>query len=145
MQNLQYFRPSFIKIFILSIFEWPFYTGFTESKFFWSQDVKHILVLRKLNDCIYRLHWIQLTMVEWLTLDGMVTIYIMQLLALSMLGNFYAFVVVGWFFSKWTLLGTLSECQTIWDQNRSTILLVLIWFSTVCKGYQQMTKVAAGK
>ena len=32
---LQYFRPSFIKlpilikIFVLSIFEWPFYTGFT--------------------------------------------------------------------------------------------------------------------
>ena len=24
-----YFQPSFIELFVLSIFEWPFYTGFT--------------------------------------------------------------------------------------------------------------------
>ena len=29
------------------------------------------------------------------------------------------------------------------DQDRQNILSVLIWAQTVCKGYQQMTKVAA--
>ena len=37
---LQYFRPSFqlpfvIKIFVLSIFEWQFYTGFTVYAYLW--------------------------------------------------------------------------------------------------------------
>ena len=44
------------------------------------------------------------------------------------------------------VLGTLSECQTVWIQIRTDILLVLIWVQTVCKGYQQTTwKVAASK
>ena len=35
-----------------------------------------------------------------------------------------------------------SECQTVWIQVRPDILSGLIWVQTVCKGYQQMTKVA---
>ena len=38
------------------------------------------------------------------------------------------------------LSGTLSECQMVLD-----VLLDLNWVQAVCKGYQQMTKVAAGK
>ena len=41
------------------------------------------------------------------------------------------------------LSGIQSECQTVWIQIRTDILSVLIWVQTVCKGYQQMTKVAA--
>ena len=41
--------------------------------------------------------------------------------------------------------GTLTECQTVWIQIRTDILSVLIWVQTVCKGYQQTTKVAASK
>ena len=41
--------------------------------------------------------------------------------------------------------GTLSKCQMVWIQIRTNILLVLIWVQTVCKGYQQMTKVATSK
>ena len=41
------------------------------------------------------------------------------------------------------LSGTLSECQTVWIQIRTDILLVLIWVQTVCKCNQQTTKVAA--
>ena len=37
-------------------------------------------------------------------------------------------------------------CQTVWIQIRPDILSGLIWVQTVCKGYQQMTKVTeAGK
>ena len=43
------------------------------------------------------------------------------------------------------LSGTLSECGTVWIQIRSDSLLVLIWVQTICKGYQQTTKVAASK
>ena len=39
----------------------------------------------------------------------------------------------------------LSERYTFCIQTRINILLVLIWVQTVCKGYQQMTKVAASK
>ena len=39
------------------------------------------------------------------------------------------------------LSGTLSVCHTVWIQ----ILSVLIWVQTVCKGYQQTTKVSASK
>ena len=46
---------------------------------------------------------------------------------------------------KKILSGTLSECQTGWIQVRTDVLLVLIWVQTVCKGYQQTTKVAASK
>ena len=37
--------------------------------------------------------------------------------------------------------GTLSECQTVWIQIRTDGLSVLICVQTVCKGYQQATKV----
>ena len=43
------------------------------------------------------------------------------------------------------LSGTLSENQKVWIQIRNNILSVLIWDQTVCKGYQQTTKVAARK
>ena len=36
-----------------------------------------------------------------------------------------------------------SGCQTVWVQIRPDILSSLIWVQTVCKGYQQMTKVLA--
>ena len=45
--------------------------------------------------------------------------------------------------SKKKLSGTLSECQTVWIPIRTDVLSVLIWVQTVCKGYQQTTKVAA--
>ena len=48
------------------------------------------------------------------------------------------------FFQK-ILSGTLSECQTVLIQTRTDILLVLIWFQTVCKGYQQTAKLATSK
>ena len=49
------------------------------------------------------------------------------------------------FFQK-ILSGTLSECQTVWTHIRIDFLSVLIWVQTVCKGYQQMTKLPlAGK
>ena len=38
--------------------------------------------------------------------------------------------------------GHLKEWQTVWIQIKADILLVLIWFQTVCKGYRQMTKVS---
>ena len=41
--------------------------------------------------------------------------------------------------------GTLSECQTVWIQIRTDATSVLIWIQTVCKCYQQTTKVAASK
>ena len=34
-----------------------------------------------------------------------------------------------------------SRCQTVWIQIRPNILTGLIWVQTVCKGYQQATKV----
>ena len=43
------------------------------------------------------------------------------------------------------LLGTLFKCQTVWIQIRTDTLSVLIWVQTVCKGYQQTSKVAASK
>ena len=44
-----------------------------------------------------------------------------------------------------TLPETLSECQTVGIQIRTNILSVLIWVQTVCKGNQQITKVAASE
>ena len=40
---------------------------------------------------------------------------------------------------------TLLECQSVWIQIRTDVLSVLIWVQTICKGYQQTTKVAACK
>ena len=45
-------------------------------------------------------------------------------------------------FFKKNLSGIPSQCQTVWIQIRPDILLGLIWVQTICKGYQQMTKVA---
>ena len=39
----------------------------------------------------------------------------------------------------------LSECQTVWTQIMTDIMLVLIWVQTVCKNYQQTTKIATSK
>ena len=36
-----------------------------------------------------------------------------------------------------------SGCQTVWIQIRPDILSGLIWVQTVCRGYQQTTKVTA--
>ena len=72
-------------------------------------------------------------------------------LTLCMLGNFACFFVIckSFFFFKLTFskksLGIPSECQTVWIQIRPNILLGLIWVQTVCKGYQQMTKVATSR
>ena len=46
---------------------------------------------------------------------------------------------------KIILPGTLSECQTVWVQVRLNVLSGLLWAQTVCKVYQQMTKVTASK
>ena len=62
---------------------------------------------------------------------------------------FHALFVVCWHFSKLTfkkiLLRMLSKCQTVWIQIKTNILLILIWVQTVCKAYQQRTKVTASK
>ena len=46
---------------------------------------------------------------------------------------------------KKTILGSLSEWQTVSIQIRTDLLSTLTWVPTVCKGYQQTTEVAAGK
>ena len=48
-------------------------------------------------------------------------------------------------FSKKFFQEALTECQTVWIQIRTNILSVLIWVQTVCKGYQQTTKVDASE
>ena len=67
-----------------------------------------------------------------------------------MLGNFSFFCcrLLTFFkltFFKKTILGTLSEWQTIWIQIRTDAMSVLIWVQTVCKDYQQTTIIAASK
>ena len=44
-----------------------------------------------------------------------------------------------------TLSGIPSVCQRVWIQIRPDILSGLIWVQTVCRGYQQMTKVGRVK
>ena len=68
------------------------------------------------------------------------------ILTLCMLGNFACFFVAYGFilrlnFSK-KISGIPSRCQTVWMEIRPDVLSGLIWIQTVCKGYQQMTKVA---
>ena len=48
------------------------------------------------------------------------------------------------FFKKF-FLGTLLECQTVWVQIRPDITLCLTWVQTICKDYQQTTKVASSR
>ena len=73
-------------------------------------------------------------------------------LTLWMLGNISCFCCLLTFFFKINFFKkyfrntiTLSECQTVWIQIKTNILSVMIWVQTVCKGYQQRTKVAASK
>ena len=46
------------------------------------------------------------------------------------------------FFFQNNLSGMPSGCQTVWIQIRPDFLSGLIWVQTVCKNYQQTTKVA---
>ena len=72
-----------------------------------------------------------------------------------MLGNFCMFFFLLYFLSSADLFqnqlfqkilsGTLSECQAVWNQIRTDILSLLIWFQTICKGYHQTTKEVASK
>ena len=48
-------------------------------------------------------------------------------------------------FFKNNIPGTLPECQAVGIYIRTDLLSVLIWVQTVCKGYQQMTKVTIRK
>ena len=64
-----------------------------------------------------------------------------------MLGNFSCVDSLKNFFleKKIFLELTLSECHRVWVQARLHVLSGLLWVQTVCKGYQQMTKVALSK
>ena len=57
----------------------------------------------------------------------------------------HAFLLSADFFQNKLIRKILSriplECQTVWIQIRPDTLSGLIWFQTVCKGYQQMTPV----
>ena len=70
-------------------------------------------------------------------------------LSICMLGNcscFY-FRLLTFFkinFLKLNHQGPPSECQTVWIQIKTHILLVFIWVQTVCKGYWQTTKLSTG-
>ena len=70
-------------------------------------------------------------------------------LSICMLGNcscFY-FRLLTFFKIKFLKInhpGPPSECQTVWIQIRTDILLVFIWAQTVCKGYWQTTKLSTG-
>ena len=70
-------------------------------------------------------------------------------LFLCMLGNcscFY-FRLLTFFkikFLKINHSGQPSECQTVWIQIKTDILLVFIWVQTVCKRLWQMTKLSTG-
>ena len=39
----------------------------------------------------------------------------------------------------------LSESQKVWIRIRTNIMLVLICIQTICKGYQQTTKIPTSK
>ena len=49
------------------------------------------------------------------------------------------------FYNKKNLSGTLPGFQTVWINSTTDVLSVLIWAQTVCKFYQQKTKVASRK
>ena len=57
-----------------------------------------------------------------------------------LLGNFCMLFDVCFFFQNQHFWDTIR----VWIQIRTNILLDLIWVQTVCKGDQQMTKIAAG-
>ena len=93
----------------------------------------------------------------WLDSLGWFFLYLsipekMKVLTLShcMLCEFSCFccrllTIICLFSNKKIYSGTWSECQTNWTQIMYSILWVLIWFQTVCKGYLQTTIVAANK
>ena len=65
-------------------------------------------------------------------------------LSLCILGNILCFCcllmtfqIFSFFFKK--ISGRLSECQAVWIQIGTHILLGLIWVQSVSKGYQQTT------
>ena len=70
-------------------------------------------------------------------------------LSICMLGNcscFY-FRLLTFFkikFLKINHLGPSSECQTVWIQIKTAILLVFIWFKLFAKGYWQTTQLSTG-
>ena len=70
-------------------------------------------------------------------------------LSICMLGNcscFY-FRLLTFFKMKFLRInhpGPPSECQTVWIQIKTDILLVFIWVQNVCKGYWQTTKLSTG-
>ena len=70
-------------------------------------------------------------------------------LSFCMLGNcscFY-FRLMTFFKIKFLKInhpGPPSECQTVWIQIKTDILLVFIWVQTVSKGYWQTTKLSTG-
>ena len=72
-----------------------------------------------------------------------------SLIYFCMLGNrsrFY-FCLLTFFeikFLQINYLGPPSECQIVWTQIKTDILLVFILVQTVCKGYWQTTKFLAG-
>ena len=65
------------------------------------------------------------------------------------MGYFYMLLLSSDFFSKLAfskiLSGALTEYQTLLTLIRTDTMSVLIQVKTVCKCYQQMTKVAASK
>ena len=66
-------------------------------------------------------------------------------LTLCMLGNnscFCCSLIFSKLNLKKNLLGTLSICQMVWTQIRVDVFSFLTWVQSVCKGYQQITKVA---
>ena len=62
-------------------------------------------------------------------------------LNLCMLGNCSCFFFSKLTFSKEFFQEHNHECQTVWIQIRTDILLVLIWVQTVCKDQQQFVVV----
>ena len=70
-------------------------------------------------------------------------------LSICMLGNCSCFYFRPLTFFKIKFLkinhpGPPSECQTVWIQIKTDILLVFIWVQTVAKGYWQTTKLSTG-
>ena len=70
-------------------------------------------------------------------------------LYICMLGNsscFYFRLLTSFkiIFLKINHQGPPSECQTVWIQIKTDILLVFIWVQTTAKGYWQTTKLSTG-
>ena len=79
--------------------------------------------------------------IEWRHLKGRLSAYLVLFHDFKLSADFF----FKFTFKKKILPGTLSECQTDWNQIRTDTLSVLIWLQTVCKGYQVTTKVPASR